>query len=111
MKKLIRINFFIFIILLSTQGCGEGPTSSPEPVTLEYEGIIVAVGDSLTEGLGVAEEFAYPSILEKKAARPGLPVSGRQRRNQRRNIQWNSFTNQMDFNLETGYRHSGHRRQ
>ncbi|MCP4157941.1 MAG: arylesterase, partial [bacterium] len=32
----------------------------------EYEGIIAAVGDSLSEGLGVAEEFAYPALLEKK---------------------------------------------
>jgi len=26
----------------------------------------VAVGDSLTEGLGVEEEFAYPAVLERK---------------------------------------------
>jgi len=37
----------------------------------EYEGVIVAVGDSLTEGLGVGEEFAYPALLEKKLQSEG----------------------------------------
>jgi acyl-CoA thioesterase-1 len=31
----------------------------------------VAVGDSLTEGLGVAEESAYPALLEKKLLENG----------------------------------------
>ena len=48
------------------QGCGEESTAlQPAPKT-NYEGTIVAVGDSLTEGLGLAEEFAYPAVLEKK---------------------------------------------
>ena len=37
----------------------------------EYEGVIVAVGDSLTEGLGVGEEFSYPALLEKKLQSEG----------------------------------------
>ena len=51
------------------QGCGEEATTSTEPRVapeIKYEGTIVAVGDSLTEGLGVDEELAYPAVLEGK---------------------------------------------
>jgi len=67
MKKL-RPTFSLFLILvLFFPGCDDNSTSPAEPIMApEYEGIIVAVGDSLTEGLGVAEEFAYPAMLEKK---------------------------------------------
>ncbi len=47
-------------------GCGDESTPPSEQNSPENEGIIVAVGDSLTEGLGVAEESAYPALLEKK---------------------------------------------
>jgi acyl-CoA thioesterase-1 len=33
----------------------------------------VAVGDSLTEGLGVEEEFAYPAVLEERLRQQGYP--------------------------------------
>jgi len=33
----------------------------------------VAVGDSLTEGLGVEEEFAYPAVLEERLRQLGYP--------------------------------------
>lgn len=36
------------------------PTPSP---TVRYEGTIVAMGDSLTDGLGLAQEHAYPAQL------------------------------------------------
>ncbi len=67
MRK-FRPTFSLFLILvLFVLGCDEDLTSPAEPKKApEYEGIIVAVGDSLTEGLGVAEEFAYPAMLEKK---------------------------------------------
>ena len=45
----------------------------PAAVTPAYEGIIVAVGDSLTEGLGLEEEFAYPAVLERKLRDLGYP--------------------------------------
>ena len=49
------------------QGCGEEPAPPPlEQQSPDYEGTIVAVGDSLTEGLGVEEELAYPAVLEQK---------------------------------------------
>ncbi|MBT8352578.1 MAG: arylesterase [Deltaproteobacteria bacterium] len=36
------------------------------------KGTIVAVGDSLTAGLGVDENLAYPSLIEKRLAADGL---------------------------------------
>ena len=67
MHTVKKIFFFTLLIALIVQGCKE--ESSPPlqaPAKEKYEGTIVAVGDSLTEGLGVAEEFAYPALLEKK---------------------------------------------
>jgi len=56
------------------QGCGEGPASFQEAEPEKnFEGTIVAVGDSLTEGLGLEEEFAYPAVLERKLRDLGYP--------------------------------------
>ena len=49
------------------------PPPPPAAVTPVYEGTIVAVGDSLTEGLGLEEEFAYPAVLERKLRDLGYP--------------------------------------
>jgi acyl-CoA thioesterase I len=55
-------------------GAGCGRESSPRERRDEpaYQGTIVAVGDSLTAGLGVDEQFAYPALLEKKLASGGF---------------------------------------
>ena len=66
MKKIIPVLYFIVFLVLFVQGCGDESTPPSDPKSPDYEGPIVAVGDSLTEGLGVAEEFAYPALLEKK---------------------------------------------
>jgi len=65
-KKLTPSFSLILFLILFVPGCGDESTPPYVPKTPEYEGIIVAIGDSLTEGLGVAEEFAYPALLEKK---------------------------------------------
>ena len=67
MKKTGLLTFkFIFILALFVTGCGDESTSSPDQIKPDDDdGVIVAVGDSLTEGLGVEEEFAYPAMLEK----------------------------------------------
>jgi acyl-CoA thioesterase-1 len=44
------------------------PTTSP---TRQYEGTIVAMGDSLTAGLGLAEEKAYPAQLSRRLSAAG----------------------------------------
>ena len=61
----------ISILILALAGCKEETTSSPPQTAPVDEGTIVAVGDSLTEGLGVEEEVAYPAILEKKLRAQG----------------------------------------
>ena len=67
MHAVKKIFFFALLITLIAQGCGEEGSTPPQaPSKEKYEGTIVAVGDSLTEGLGVEEEFAYPAVLEKK---------------------------------------------
>ena len=71
MKRFRRISFLILFLLVFTQGCSEEQTSSPEQATPEYEGVIAAVGDSLTEGMGVEEDSAYPAVLETKLQREG----------------------------------------
>jgi acyl-CoA thioesterase-1 len=67
MKKFIPVLYFISFLVLFIPGCGNESTPPSDPkAPPDYEGTIVAVGDSLTEGLGVAEELAYPALLEKK---------------------------------------------
>ena len=73
--KIFKIFFFFTtLVLLTVQGCSE---ESSVPVKAQpekkYEGTIVAVGDSLTEGLGVDEELAYPAVLEEKLGKQGYP--------------------------------------
>ncbi len=95
MKRLTPTFSLILFLVLFTAGCGDEPTSLSDPKAPEYDGIIVAVGDSLTEGLGVAEEFAYPALLEKKLQSGGYPyrvinagVSGETSSGTLARIQW-----------------------
>lgn len=73
MKKNNYFFFFALLALLMVIGCSEEPTSDLPQAQPEkkIEGIIVAVGDSLTEGLGVQEELAYPAVLEEKLREQG----------------------------------------
>jgi acyl-CoA thioesterase-1 len=73
-KKRSPIYCFILFLALFVAGCSEESVAPPPEVKApEHQGIIAAVGDSLTEGLGVAEESAYPAILEKKLQADGYP--------------------------------------
>jgi len=63
--------FLTLWTLLVAAGSG-GNGSPPQRQSAPYEGTIVAVGNSLTAGLGVAEQFAYPALLERKLAAGGF---------------------------------------
>jgi acyl-CoA thioesterase-1 len=52
--------------------CGEVLASAPQAHSKKAGGTIVAVGDSLTEGLGVREDQAYPAVLEHKLKSHGF---------------------------------------
>ena len=56
------------VLLLTTllAACGEETNSPPEQTHKKYDGTILAIGDSVTEGLGVEEEDAYPAVLQNK---------------------------------------------
>jgi acyl-CoA thioesterase-1 len=65
-KKFTPSLLFSLFLAFFMAGCGEESTPSSDLKAADYEGTIVAVGNSLTEGLGVAEGLAYPAVLEKK---------------------------------------------
>jgi acyl-CoA thioesterase-1 len=95
MLKKINLFFCIIILIISAHGCGEEATPTAEPNLPDYEGIILAIGDSLTEGLGVAEEFAYPAVLQKKLSEQGYAynvinagVSGETSSGARSRLKW-----------------------
>lgn len=63
----------LLVLFFFVTGCKQQNEPAPtvrqeQPV---YNGTIVAVGDSLTAGLGVDEEDAYPARLEKKLRSTG----------------------------------------
>lgn len=68
-KRLIFAAMAILGLIFSA--CGDPQTAAPPaPKTAEqpppWEGTIVAMGDSLTAGLGVAEAQAYPARLQQR---------------------------------------------
>ena len=65
----------IFPLTLSIIGCSEESGPTPQKFPVVYEGSIMAIGDSLTEGLGVEEEFAYPALLERQLMAIGYRYS------------------------------------
>ena len=69
-QKLCRLLFCLLFILVLT-GCDRpdkpsATTPQPAQPTKSYEGTIIALGDSLTAGLGVVEGKAYPAVLQEK---------------------------------------------
>lgn len=66
----------ILVITLALLGCNSDPPAIESSVATaesspSYEGTIVAVGDSLTAGLGVPEDQAYPAQLARKLTADG----------------------------------------
>ncbi len=68
------VGLVMLVLLPGLVGCGQQETPPPPQERRVYTGTIVAVGDSLTAGLGVAEEQAYPAQLQKKLLRQGYQL-------------------------------------
>jgi acyl-CoA thioesterase-1 len=65
--KLLLCLLYIFVLTgCDRQDKPSGTKSQATPPAKVYEGTIIALGNSLTAGLGVTEEEAYPAVLEKK---------------------------------------------
>ena len=62
---------YVLLLTVALVGCGQESTSPPEQKQTQYDGTILAIGDSLTEGLGVEEEDAYPAVLQRKLMHSG----------------------------------------
>ncbi len=67
----------LFIAALLLAGCGREPareparTPPPPRAAGTWEGTVVALGDSLTAGPGLAEAEAWPALLERRLAEDG----------------------------------------
>lgn len=72
--KMVKVFCIILLIGFALGGC-EGDKQNKTPKQYDKGGLrartIVAVGDSLTAGFGVAEEEGYPALLEKKLQAEG----------------------------------------
>lgn len=76
MKKWIGLAAFIAVAILQAQVAvseqRQETAAVPQQNQAAYQGTIVAMGDSLTAGLGVNENDAYPAQLERKLQAAGL---------------------------------------
>jgi acyl-CoA thioesterase-1 len=75
MKRWIRLAVFITaVVLVQISGSVQGKETAavPQQNQADYQGTIVAMGDSLTAGLRVNENDAYPAQLERKLQAAGL---------------------------------------
>jgi acyl-CoA thioesterase-1 len=71
-----RVLLPLLLLFFVLSGCEQRETpaeSSTRPLQQAkvYEGTIIALGDSLTAGLGVAPKEAYPALLEEKLQQNG----------------------------------------
>ena len=76
MNKAVPVTLFVAVFFFYFIGCGNGPASNDAASKSTAskraaEKTIVAVGDSLTAGLGVDESSAYPALLQRKLNEAG----------------------------------------
>lgn len=101
------------LAFLSSAGCGGessgGVPSRPEKKETKYERVIMAMGDSLTAGLGVSEKNAWPALVQMRLTREGYPwkvvnagISGETSSGARSRIGWTLSMKPDIVILETG---------
>jgi len=74
MRRRLRSVFYVALFIAFTViSCEKEPDISPVAESPTHTGTIVALGDSLTEGLGVSDTATYPALLEKKLIAGGNP--------------------------------------
>lgn len=74
MKKTIRV-FLALLLLCILWACRQEPEKSVVTANETNPALtIVAVGDSLTAGMGVAENESYPALLEQRLKSEGYDV-------------------------------------
>jgi acyl-CoA thioesterase-1 len=112
MRKLLAL--LALITLMAVTGCDSSAPprkaeGNNEENTRDFEGTIVAMGDSLTAGLGVAQDKSYPALLEKLLAERGLNyrvvnagISGETSSGAKARIDWVLKLNPDIVILETG---------
>lgn len=74
MKRMVKtVCQIVFITILALVGCSQEQQKETEVVAQEVVLMekIVAVGDSLTAGLGLDENESYPAVLEEKLQTAG----------------------------------------
>ncbi len=87
MRPVYPILALLASILLLAAGCGGGPEGPAEPAAApetppreapapeDTRGpLVMFLGDSLTAGLGLSEEQAFPALLESRLRAEGIPV-------------------------------------
>lgn len=105
-KAVIRVVICSCLILAAACGQEEPPSA---PLEMQAAGTIVAMGDSLTEGLGVPEEKSYPMLLQKALINKGYDyrvvnagVSGETSSGARSRMEWVLRMQPDIIILETG---------
>lgn len=90
-RTLLQLTMCLCLMLAA---CGQEQPPRPTPAT-GPTGTIVAVGDSLTEGLGVPEEKAYPALLQQALKDKGYDyrvvnagISGETSSGARSRVEW-----------------------
>ncbi len=92
----LRLLYLVIVVLVVATGCdrAEEPVAE-QAVDESNDGLIVAMGDSLTAGLGVSLPDSYPALLEQRLKEAGLHyrvvnagVSGETSSGARSRIDW-----------------------
>ena len=107
---LLVIGFGLFLSACSQKQADDKTDSAIQTPAPSYAGTIVALGDSLTAGLGVDEEQAYPAQLERQLQANGYNwrvvnagVSGETSSGARSRVEWVASSLAPDIIiLETG---------